>query len=152
MSATKTTKEFAMKQVFALWKNTSKEGKTYFSGKYGEIEVRGFYNGKKQNPKEPDLRIYAIDGNKNLSKDALVSLWCNVSKNDKKYLTGKLDGKKVIGFINAKANGENKMPYISLYWSEEQEQKEEASTKETKKAPKKTTKKEEPEVEDDLPF
>lgn len=150
MSATKTTKEFAMKQVFALWKNTSKEGKAYFSGKYDGVEVRGFYNGKKQNPKEPDVRIYVVDANKNLSKDELCSLWCNVSKNGKKYLSGKLNGQKVIGFINATANEENKKPYISLYWSEEQnEQKEEAPAKATKTA--KGKKKVEEET-DDLPF
>lgn len=149
MSATKTTKEFAMKQVFALWKNTSKEGKAYFSGKYDEVEVRGFYNGKKQNPKEPDVRIYVVDANKNLSKDELCSLWCNVSKNGKKYLSGKINGQKVIGFINATANEENKKPYISLYWSEEQTQKEEAPVKETKTT--KSKKKVEEET-DDLPF
>ena len=135
-TATKTNQK---KQVFALWKRTSKEGKTYFTGKYDEVEVRGFYNGKKQNPKEPDMRVYAVDGNKNLSKDELVSLWCNVSKGGKKYLSGKLNGKYVVGFINDKATAENKQPYISLYWSEEQEQQKEAPAKETKA--KKTDKK-----------
>ena len=145
-TATKTNQK---NQVFALWKRMSKEGKTYFTGKYEEAEVRAFYNSKKQNPKEPDMRIYVLDANKNLSKDELSSLWCNVSKSGKKYLTGKLNGKRVVGFINVNATAENKQPYISLYWSEEKEQEEQkkASSKKSTK-----TKKEEPETTDDLPF
>ncbi len=129
-----TTKTNQNNQVFALWKRTSKEGKTYFTGKYEEAEVRGFYNSKKQNPKEPDLRIYTVDGNKNLSKEELSSLWCNVSeKTGKKYLTGKINGKRIVGFINDKATAENKQPYISLYWSEDQAEQKTTEKKSTKK-------------------
>ena len=149
-TATKTNQK---NQVFALWKRMSKEGKTYFTGKYEEAEVRAFYNSKKQNPKEPDLRIYTVDGDKNLSKEEFVSLWCNVSKGGKKYLTGKLNGRRVVGFINDKATAENKQPYISLYWSEDQAEQKTTEKKSTKK----TTKKEEPEFqeispEEELPF
>lgn len=153
--STKTTREFKLNQVFALWKNTSKEGKSYFSGKYGEAQVTGFYNTKKQNPKEPDLRIYSVDADKKLSKEPILSLWCNVSKSGNKYLSGKLEGKRVIGFINEKATADNKIPYISIYWSEDQEQKQEEN-KPVEKTAEKTTKKakkEEPvETDDDLPF
>lgn len=148
--STATKKEFTMEQVFAMWAAKSKDGKKYFTGKYGEKQLRAFYNTKKQNPKEPDIRIYELDDDKKLSKEALISLWCNVSKNGKKYLSGKIDGKRVIGFINAKATDENKMPYFTIYWSED-DQKQEAPAKESKPA-KKTTKKAEAEETDDLPF
>ena len=115
-----TKKEFTLKQVFAMWKRASKDGKTYFTGKdeTGK-ELRGFFNTKKQNPKEPDVRIYHLTEGKDLEKEPFVSLWCNVTKNGKKYLSGKIDGKKVIGFINDKSTDENKMPYFSVYWSDD---------------------------------
>ena len=111
-------KEFKLEQVFALWKQKSKDGKkTYFSGKIGEEYLTAFYNTKKQNPKEPDIRIYKRDEDGNLSKEEFVSLWCNATNNGKKILSGKIDGKRVIGFINS--SGNEKAPYISVYWSDE---------------------------------
>ena len=101
--------------MFALWKNKSKDGKkTYLSSK----ELIGFYNTKKKNPKEPDLRVYALNENKDISKEPVCSLWCNVSeKTKKKYLTGEYNGKKVVGFIY---EGENeKAPYLSVYYRED---------------------------------
>ena len=51
-----------LEQVFALWKRTSKEGKTYFSGKdYLGNNVTAFYNTEKKNLKEPDMRVYLRD-------------------------------------------------------------------------------------------
>ena len=148
-------KEFKLEQVFALWKQKSKDGKkTYFSGKIGEEYLTGFYNTKKQNPKEPDIRIYKRDEEGNLSKEEFVSLWCNPTKNGKKLLSGKINGQRVIGFINS--NGNEKAPYISVYWADETGSEAPKETKkETKQA--KKVKKEEPKFEDvetdeDLPF
>lgn len=147
--STKTTaktekKEFTLKQVFAMWKRTSKNGNSYFTGKLADgTEIRGFYVTKKQNPKEPDIRIYKVDANGNLDKDVYLSLWCNAKDNGKKYLSGKIDGKRVVGFINAKATEKNKQPYFSLYWSDSEE---------TAKAKKDEPKYEEVDKDSELPF
>ena len=123
-TATKETKEYKMKQVFALWKSESKAGTTYFEGKYEGDAIRGFYNTQKKNPNEPDLRVYALDGEGKLCKEELLSLWCNATESGKKYLSGKFGGKRVVGFINTKATAENKQPYISIYWSEDRVEQE----------------------------
>ena len=54
-------KEFNMKQIFVMWIRKGDNGKQYVSGvdAAGERLV-GFFNGKKKNPKEPDLRIYRV--------------------------------------------------------------------------------------------
>lgn len=141
-TANATKKEFTLKQVFAMWKRKSKNGATYFVGKDVDgREIRGFYNGKKQNPKEPDIRIYHLTEKGEIEKEVYVSLWCNAKENGKKYLSGKIDGARVVGFINAKATPENKQPYFSVYWSDQAEEKK----------PAKAEKKEEPETED-VPF
>lgn len=150
---TATKKEFTLKQVFAMWKRTSKNGKTYFSGKdIDGREIRGFYNTDKANPKEPDIRIYHLTESGELEKEVYISLWCNAKENGKKYLSGKLDGLRVVGFINSKATAENKQPYFSVYWSDTEEKP--VAEKETKKASKsaKAEKKEETETDLDLPF
>ena len=116
-------KQFDLEQAFAMWKNKSKDGKTYFSGKYQDGRIIGFANGMKKNPKEPDVRIYEIDEQGNMKKEELTSLWVNVSKNNKKYLSGKLDGKRLIGFIREKAT--EKQPYFSVYYSESEPKQQE---------------------------
>lgn len=152
------TKKKKLQRVCALWKTTSKDGKkTYFSGKVddgtfeNECYVTGFYNTEKKNLKEPDLRIYARDDEGNLSKEPFLSLWCNATKNGKKILSGKLNGKRVIGFI--KADATEKQPYISIYYSDEETESDKTDTKSEEK----TTKKEEPKFEEipsdgSLPF
>lgn len=154
------TAKTKMEQVCALWKKQSKDGKkVYFSGKVeatGEF-LTGFYNTNKKNMKEPDLRVYLRDDSGNLSKETFIDLWCNPTKNGKKVLSGKLNGKRIVGFINEKAS--EKQPYISVYYSDElspaPEAKEEKKASTDKKAPK-FKKKEEPKfeevTEDDLPF
>ena len=124
-TATKEQKnESSLKDVFALWKKESKNGKQYFTGSYNGVSLRGFYNTKKQNPNEPDIRIFELDGEGNLSKEEFLSMWCNVAQSGNKYLSGKLDGKWVVAFINTNATKENNQPYVRIYWSEEaQEQK-----------------------------
>lgn len=145
-TAEATKKEFTLNEVLALWKKKSKDGKkSYFTGSLAEGKgyLTAFYNTKKQNPKEPDIRIYQRDGEGNLSEKPICSLWCNVTKNGKKILSGKLDGKRVVGFINAKAD--EKRPYITVYWSEDQEAKKETKTEEK-------TNFEEVGDQEDLPF
>lgn len=122
-------------QIFAMWKRTGKNGNSYFTGKLKDQEIRGFYNTDKKNLKEPDIRIYGVDGNHKLTKEEIISLWCNATKNGKKILTGKLNGEKVVGFINANATDENKQPYFSVYFSEEKEDKGGKTEKPSKKAP-----------------
>lgn len=126
-------KEFNLKESFVLWKNTSKEGKAYFTGRAGKDKVTGFYNTNKKNPKEPDLRVIDKEDKE------FASLWCNVGKNEKKYLSGSLkEGQKIVGFF-AKVEDEKK-PYIRVYLSDNK--KVETTDKEVKK-----------EIDDkDLPF
>lgn len=116
------TKNSNAKPVFTLWKNTSKKGGSYFTGK----GIKAFYNTKKSNPKEPDLRIYKVDEKGSLEKKELVSMWCNISKDgSKKYLSGKYeDGQKLIGFINEGATAENKQPYIRIFFANDLDKKE----------------------------
>lgn len=117
-NSTATEKKSRLDQVFALWKRKSKDGKsTYFTGKLGDKNVTAFYVTNKKNLKEPDMRVYTRDENGNLSKEPVVSLWCNATKRGKKILSGKIDGKRVVGFINS--NATEKQPYISVYWSDE---------------------------------
>lgn len=117
------TKNSNVKPVFTLWKNTSKKGGSYFTGK----GIKGFYNTKKSNPKEPDLKIFKTDEKGSVLKDTEVSMWCNISKDgSKKYLSGKYeDVQKLIGFINEKATAENKQPYIRIFFANDLEKKQE---------------------------
>lgn len=100
----------------AFWRRESKTGDVYYSGKSkdGQKYV-GFINKNKKNPKEPDLRVYLSGDN----KEEYVSLWCNTSKSNTKYLSGKKDGKQYLGFFN-KADG-NK-PELKIYESLESKQ------------------------------
>lgn len=114
-----TAEKKRMEGVCALWKRTGKNGNVYFTGltEDRKTQLTAFYNTKKQNLKEPDLRIYVRDNNGKLTKDEFLSLWCNATKNGKKILSGKLNGKRVVGFI--KANATEKQPYISIYFEED---------------------------------
>lgn len=124
----KTTEKKELQKVFTLWKKTSKDGKkTFFSGQTEDksMYLTAFYNTNKKNLKEPDLRVYPQD---NL-KEEYCSLWAKATKDGKKkYLSGKLRDKWIVGFINEKATG--KQPYISVYFSDE-EKKEEAKEEPT---------------------
>lgn len=135
MSNVAEKKEFTMVQVLALWKHKAKSGSEYFSGKDDAgNQFTGFYNTNKKNPKEPDIRIYKNGEEGKTEKDVFLSLWCNVSKNGKKYLSGKLDGKRVIGFIRKTDN--EKQPYVSVYYSEDtQEQSRAAEDKKSEEVP-----------------
>lgn len=156
MSNTTATEKKQMVQVFAMWKAKSAAGKTYFTGKTDDgAPLTGFYVTNKKNLKEPDIRIYKRNADGDLEKEVFTSLWCNSTKKGKKILSGKVDGKKVVGFINDGAK--EKAPYFSVYWSDE-EFPAEPKKEEPKKAPKKV--KEEPKkdefeelkTDEDLPF
>lgn len=146
-TATNTTKKSRLDQVFALWKRTGKNGSTFFTGKLDGQNITAFYVTNKKNLKEPDMRVYTRDENGNLSREPVVSLWCNATKTGKKILSGKIDGKRVVGFINT--NGKENQPYVSVYWSDESN----APQKDEKPVPKKEEKKPDPKkTEDELPF
>ena len=126
-------KEFKMEQAFALWKRTSKKGGVYFSGKFNGNNIMGFYNTDKKNPKEPDVRLYQVDEDGKMGRETWLSLWCDVSKGGKKYLSGKLNGRRVVGFINEKADDKNKQPYVSIYYSGDEQKKVEPKKEEKDK-------------------
>ena len=118
---------FTLKEAFVLWKATSKEGKLYFTGKDVEgKKVTGFYNTNKKNPKEPDMRL--IDE----KDEEYASLWCNISKNEKKYLNGSLkEGKKLVGFFAKEEN--EKRPFVRVYFREDEKTEEKPAKKSEKK-------------------
>lgn len=47
-----------MQRLVSLWKNTSKNGKVYYTGKLGNVGLVAFENDNKTNEKQPDLTIY----------------------------------------------------------------------------------------------
>lgn len=120
--ATQTTKKqaFTMVELLAMWKQKSAEGKSYFTGKTADgKKLVGFYNTNKKNPKEPDIRIYdRAELDTGIKAKPILSLWADVSqKTGKKYLSGKWDGKRVVGFIAEKAD--EKKPYFRVYLSDD---------------------------------
>jgi hypothetical protein len=46
-----------MQRVFSVWKNKSKNGTTYYTGKLGDLSLIGF-NNQKENEKQPDVTFY----------------------------------------------------------------------------------------------
>ena len=116
-----TEQKSTLNELFAMWKQKSKAGKSYFTGKDSGVQLKGFYNTKKENPKEPDLKIYKVDDNGELCKDVFLALWCNATESGKKYLSGKLKDERVVAFINEKATEDNKQPYLRVYLSDKTE-------------------------------
>lgn len=114
-------KEFNLQEAFVLWRNKSKNGTDYLRGQdLHNNKLVGFFNTKKKNPKEPDIRICEVtmgeDGTQTTGNE-VCSLWESVSKNEKRYLTGSTDeNEKIIAFygdINKEAR-----PYIRAYFKE----------------------------------
>lgn len=118
------------KDLGALWLHKAKSGTTYLQGKVDGKQVTAFYVTKKSNPKEPDLRIYAHGTDGALEKNEMLSLWCKVSKNNTKYLTGNYNGKWIVAFTNDKVKVGDKLPRITIqYQAQTQPQpKEEAKS------------------------
>lgn len=114
-------KTFNLTEAFVLWKNKSKAGENYLSGYTSETEnntkLVGFYNTKKKNPKEPDIRIYDIDSEGNQGNE-VCSLWENISKNENRYLTGTTnENEKIIAFYTK--DKINDRPDIRAYYKQD---------------------------------
>ena len=52
-----------MQKIISIWKNKSKNGNIYYSGKLGEVNIIGFEN-VKENEKQPDITFYIADEKK----------------------------------------------------------------------------------------
>lgn len=116
----KTEVETNLKELFVLWKQTSRNGLEYLSGKTSEIEnptkLISYFNTNKRNPKEPDIRVYATkEGQKDIE---VATLWENVSDSKgTRYLTGlSNDNEKLVAFYGKE--NEEKRPYIKCYIKE----------------------------------
>ena len=105
--------------ALVLWVHESKAGKEYLSGFTGEStgknKIVGYFNTMKKNPKEPDIRIFTLDGEGNQDKE-IADLWENESKSNTRYLSGSSDEKeKLVGFYGDKKD--TKKPYIRVYFN-----------------------------------
>lgn len=118
-----------LKECFALWKKDAETGLMYLTGstpkdEKGNVEMRlkAFFNSKKKNPKEPDIRVYTKGED---DKDVEVaSLWDKVGKKGTRYLSGKTnEDEYLIGFYNE--DEESKQPYVKVYYQENQNSDEE---------------------------
>ena len=115
-------KEFNLTEAFVLWKNKSKNNVEYLSGKLSDegsnVKLVGYFNTRKKNPKEPDIRIYDIDSDGTQGIE-VCSLWENIGKNEKRYLTGTTnDQEKIIAFYNNMEENPNR-PYIRAYYKQD---------------------------------
>ena len=114
-------KEFNLTEAFVLWKNKSKNNVEYLSGRLEgkeEVKLVGYFNSRKKNPKEPDIRIYDIDSDGSQGIE-VCSLWENISKGEKRYLTGTTnDQEKIIAFYNNLEENPNR-PYIRAYYKQD---------------------------------
>lgn len=120
-SNTKETKKGAseLTEAFALWLHKSKANNEYLSGlttsENGNVRLVGYFNTNKKNPKEPDIRVYSLDGEGNQDIE-VADLWENVSKQDTRYLSGSTNDKeKLVGFYGDKK--EEKRPYVRVYFN-----------------------------------
>lgn len=52
-----------MQRFFSIWKNKSKNGTTYYTGKIGDLNIVGF-NNQKENEKQPDVTFYVREEKK----------------------------------------------------------------------------------------
>lgn len=52
-----------MQKLISIWKNKSKNGNVYYSGKLGEVNIIGFEN-VKENEKQPDIVFYVAEEKK----------------------------------------------------------------------------------------
>lgn len=111
-------KEFDLKEAFALWEHNAKSGTSYLTGTVDDMKLIGFLNTNKKNEKEPDIRVYELI-NDEISKEAVASLWKNISKNGNYYLSGNdNENKKLVGFYNTNIIEFPNRPYIRVYYSE----------------------------------
>ena len=120
----KETKEFKeLEEAFVMWKHTAKSGLAYLSGstpknKKDSISLVGFFNDNKKNPKEPDIRICALDEEGNQGEE-VCSLWKNTAKSGSTYLSGLTNEKdKIVAFYN-EIDENSKIPYIRAYYKQD---------------------------------
>ena len=113
-------REVTLEPAFVLWRNKSKNGGFYLSGMTSEekdaTKLIGFFNTNKENPKAPDVRIYTVNAEGKQDKE-VCSLWENISKNEKRYLTGTTDEKEHIVAFYGEEHQEMR-PYIRAYYKE----------------------------------
>lgn len=111
--------EFNLTEAFVLWKNKAKSGSDYLSGYESKNKVKlvGYFNGKKENPKQPDVRVYALDAEGKQDIE-VASLWDNVSEKGTRYLTGMTNDKeKLVGWYSKEED--EKRPFIRVYYKED---------------------------------
>lgn len=115
---TEEKKEFDMKECFVLWKSKAKSGLDYLTGKTPEgIKLVAYYNSNKKNPNEPDVRVYALNEDGKIEEKPAASVWENIGKNEKRYLSGTTnENEKIVGWYS-KVEDEKK-PYIRVYYKE----------------------------------
>lgn len=56
-----------MQRFFSIWKNKSKNGTTYYTGKLGDLKIIGF-NNMKENENQPDVTFYVREETKKEDK------------------------------------------------------------------------------------
>ena len=112
------TQEFTLTEAFVLWKQTAKSGKEYLKGHTTgkTAKLVGFINSMKENPKEPDVRIYSLDveGKQDIE---VASLWETVSVKGNRYLTGSTNEKEKLVAWYSKDDNEAR-PYIRAYFKQ----------------------------------
>lgn len=109
-----------LKEAFVLWKNEGKTGE-YLSGfttfdPVKKEKLVGFFNSKKKNPNEPDIRVYYVKDDGSRGEEA-VSLWEETSQNGTRYLTGTTDDKERIIAFYGKEHQEMR-PHIRAYFKD----------------------------------
>jgi hypothetical protein len=117
----KTEEREQLKDCATMWLHKSKAGNDFLKGHSADgSKLMGFFNSKKNNPKEPDIRIYMLDEEGKAEEKACCSLWQSVSETKgTKYLTGSTnENEKVVGFYQNIEENE-KRPYINVFFKKE---------------------------------
>ena len=110
--------KFDLNECFTLWSNTSKEGNKYLTGyDFNKNRIIAFYN-KKQNDKQPSIRIYGVDDEGKMS-DEIITLWDTTFKTSgKNGLSGYTNEKEnIIAFYGDDETG--KKPFIKGYFAKD---------------------------------
>lgn len=112
-----------LEEAFVLWKHESKKGNDYLSGNTPvtnegvSLNLVAYFNNKKKNEKEPDIRVYTQKDDGDIDKE-VCSLWEYTSKNGNIYLSGLTDDKEgIVAFYN-EIDENSKIPYIRAYYKE----------------------------------
>lgn len=111
-------KKFNLKKVFTMWLKESQKQTVYLSGVSATgVNLIGFVNGKKENPKEPDIEIYVQGRQGEKERVKYCNLWVNVSESGIKYISGKVGNERLVGFFNEGSEVGSKKPYFTVYFS-----------------------------------